>query len=739
MHSTSPKYQLVRQKRRYPREEVGEEYRQIKPCLTNWDLLATLSRKTQTKSPLWEPNEAFEYDAHDNTKLSNPGLCARCQRLNFHSIFNPYHCVPRLDGRFVVALDKLLVDENCPTCRLFDAVALKSGHQMPIGYHLRIFPAPKLFESDPYDRGEIPALALTILPGQNKDTLDPWSKRMYPKQGVVLSRRTNIALKTRTVVEGSCVSASRVDYGLLNSWLEQCDSLHVETCALKKEAPKLSVPLRCIDCHTREITQISQTDEYFALSYVWGSSNSMSSEEKATELGKILSEGINQVIEDAIVVVDKLGKRFLWVDQYCVDQHNHNIKNEQIREMDLIYTGAYATIIATAGSSADHGLPGISRPRCELSVSLSGIELHPSFPPLAYAIRDTVWNTRGWTYQEAILSRRCLFFTEQQVYFICPEMKCCEAVTVYRKNKPQRLAPHSGPDAINANTLQGELREPDGPPLRQFMNHVAGYSGRALTYEADILDAFRGILSRAPFYTYYGIPIAPQDHPSHLGDVHSFNIGFARGLFWSPHWSSIPNGRINLTRRPGFPSWSWVGWKGKAMYYDTYWSVIGDGEKFMFVNKNRFDTSFWLEDIDGKRFNLQELALSAVDTKVLPELSCHLIMVASVFRLRFQRDDQVLGACACHCYDPLSREGGVTWRNSALFFQNPVGPSDLTARINTETWDCVLLFESTGGVRNLLIIDWTGEVAHQVGILSIRDFLHEFSGLPFERRRILLT
>src|ERR1700677_1024332 len=36
---------------------------------------------------------------------------------------------------------------------------------------------------------------------------------------------------------------------------------------------------------------------------------------------------------------------------------------------------------------------------------------------------------RGWTYQEAILSRRCLIFTDQQVYFVCRLTTSCEAVT----------------------------------------------------------------------------------------------------------------------------------------------------------------------------------------------------------------------------------------------------------------------------------------------------------------------
>ncbi|XP_044724639.1 uncharacterized protein HRG_02535 [Hirsutella rhossiliensis] len=40
-------------------------------------------------------------------------------------------------------------------------------------------------------------------------------------------------------------------------------------------------------------------------------------------------------------------------------------------------------------------------------------------PQKAALVRNRRWNTRGWTYQELLLSRRLLFFTDSQVYFQC--------------------------------------------------------------------------------------------------------------------------------------------------------------------------------------------------------------------------------------------------------------------------------------------------------------------------------
>ncbi len=40
-----------------------------------------------------------------------------------------------------------------------------------------------------------------------------------------------------------------------------------------------------------------------------------------------------------------------------------------------------------------------------------------------------MWSSRAWTYQEGLLSRRRLLFTESQVYFQCMEMHCWEGIS----------------------------------------------------------------------------------------------------------------------------------------------------------------------------------------------------------------------------------------------------------------------------------------------------------------------
>jgi hypothetical protein len=54
----------------------------------------------------------------------------------------------------------------------------------------------------------------------------------------------------------------------------------------------------------------------------------------------------------------------------------------------------------------------------ELASYSSDLQLMISRPSEVY-IKSSKWNTRAWTFQERILSRRCLIFVKGRVYFQC--------------------------------------------------------------------------------------------------------------------------------------------------------------------------------------------------------------------------------------------------------------------------------------------------------------------------------
>lgn len=118
-------------------------------------------------------------------------------------------------------------------------------------------------------------------------------------------------------------------------------------------------------------------------------------------------------------------------------------------------------------------------------------------------IQASKWATRGWTYQEARLSRRCLVFTEHQVYVVCRETTGSEAV-------PSESRGCWISSLLNSSRLDVALFGPRTSITNGFWRDRFAFPQRTLIHESDILDAFRGILNRSPFFTFWGVPITPS-------------------------------------------------------------------------------------------------------------------------------------------------------------------------------------------------------------------------------------
>jgi hypothetical protein len=165
--------------------------------------------------------------------------------------------------------------------------------------------------------------------------------------------------------------------------------------------------LKVIDCSSGRICIATPDQPYVALSYVWGTSHATTQ-----QIPRKAGQTFPRTIEDAMLVAKELRIPYLWVDRYCIDQHNHQEKHTMISNMDKIYSGAIITIIAAAGSDSSHGLPGVSTTLCtgpSLDTFNHGSLL--SWKIALYELNGSAWATRAWTYQEMLLSRRRLVFT----------------------------------------------------------------------------------------------------------------------------------------------------------------------------------------------------------------------------------------------------------------------------------------------------------------------------------------
>jgi hypothetical protein len=201
-----------------------------------------------------------------------------------------------------------------------------------------------------------------------------------------------------------------------------------------------------------------------------------------------------------------MGRKYLWVGKYCIDQAEGPEQTMMLQNMDQIYRDSEATIVAMYGENDAAGLPGVSQvPRIpQPEFRLTHGCLLSSCPPISTLIQTSKWATRGWTYQEARLSRRCLFFTEHQVYVTCLETTASEAIP----SESQRCWISW---LLHRSRLDDTLSMPRTSIAEGFYSDRPGYSQRLLTHGSDILNAVRGILSHSGLVTFWGIPITPSE------------------------------------------------------------------------------------------------------------------------------------------------------------------------------------------------------------------------------------
>lgn len=373
-----------------------------------------------------------------------------------------------------------------------------------------------------------------------------------------------------------------VDFELVRSWLQTCEDHHVE-CMRKDRAHRSKIIGRLIDCYTGQLCAAPPEAKYTALSYVWGTN-------EAVDAPANSSAGISfpLVIRDAVSASKAMGYQYLWVDRYCIDQTNPRVKMHQIRNMDVIYEQADVTIISL-GKNPSEGLPGVSTaPRVlQGCVRFTSGSLRSSLNCPHNEIRyNSKWWTRAWTLQEAVLSRRRLFFTESQAYFECCRMHQSEVISFEPIAEGETQVGFRGIWKTNVLNFSQE------PHLWSIQLLLENYTARHLTYSSDALLAFLGILAK---YTgssqvlkhYFGLPIEISTLSSsmyHVDPESSLVDSFVNSLAWD-------NGPIPI-RRSEFPSWTWVGWVTNYGRCHFYW-------------KNK-DLYIWIERPDGSAQSLMD-------------------------------------------------------------------------------------------------------------------------------------
>ncbi|KAE8322647.1 heterokaryon incompatibility protein-domain-containing protein [Aspergillus sergii] len=540
------------------------------------------------------------------------------------------------------------------------------------------------------------------------------------------------------------------DLTLFKRWKEMCQELHGAKCSqIFKGTPNIRP--RVIDVERRCLTFAEENDKWVCLSYVWGKAKTLrllkENIQTFSQPGALSPDVLPNITEDALQVTKGLGERYLWVDSLCIVQDDDQDKARFISRMDSIYTLATVVIISSTCTDANTPLAGVkpgSRRQEQQPFKIRDVPLVQSLDPslgvkvdlrtgrAAGYLGETIWDTRAWTLQERFLASRSLVFTAEQVFWECEEAFWCE--------DSFREIPNISPDPHRTSLCAGELNLSWNSDIVTFDHFyrvlLEDYSGRALSFDSDGLNAFLGIIGALERSTaerfFWGMPTAFLES----------------ALAWG-HRSHALRRRHGVqtlsTDQSQFPSWSWVGWTsdGQTKLANQnltmealglrFYRVSDDGSTMTEMRQNaNFNSEVDLlvegSKLPDRSFRPYEVSMKDLPTDPSISLSSLLCFWTASARLTVTSRHSVDDASDSYTWEATLSQGSdrfiqVSWSHIA----SSLKPGDTVELVavaqNRGNWDAGHI---DNGAIGVMLISWDskGDIATREGFawIAIRDW-----------------
>lgn len=234
------------------------------------------------------------------------------------------------------------------------------------------------------------------------------------------------------------------------SWLTECQEDH-DACHGPPSDTKV-LPTRLLHIHrtgsgnlwarlveSSQLDPSSSTTDYVALSYVWGSEELTLSEDNMEALQREIPRDIlPRAISKAISAADRIGYQYIWVDSLCVLQDSEKDKERECLAAANVYRNAALTIVLDQlrDTPQDHikkepNCSGGPKPEAYMIASALGsasdkLAARAILPAIDFLTPGFAWDTRAWSLQERLLSRRLLHLGAEQMYWECNTLKASE-------------------------------------------------------------------------------------------------------------------------------------------------------------------------------------------------------------------------------------------------------------------------------------------------------------------------
>ncbi|KAM7220140.1 Heterokaryon incompatibility protein (HET) domain containing protein [Rhypophila decipiens] len=179
---------------------------------------------------------------------------------------------------------------------------------------------------------------------------------------------------------------------------------------------------------------------YAALSYRWGDQSQfcLTSANIEQYHESIAFCELSKTLQEAVKTCRSIGLEYLWIDALCIVQGDFNDWSRESAVMSKVY--GFATCTIAAANSGDEAGCFTTRNQYQVrpcpvpnplnpAASRHRFYIRPWFlKDIFYQeVRQSAWYTRGWVFQERMLSSRLLIFGKTQMLWACQEIQAAES------------------------------------------------------------------------------------------------------------------------------------------------------------------------------------------------------------------------------------------------------------------------------------------------------------------------
>jgi hypothetical protein len=370
----------------------------------------------------------------------------------------------------------------------------------------------------------------------------------------------------------SGVPGSVESIACMRKWVMRCSRKHkkcpnfprlsrLPTRVLKVRFKKNDWPeVRLVETGSKKYAQ------YACLSHRWGNTSFIQTTRQNIERWKagIPWSELPRTFQDALMVTLSLATDYLWIDSLCIVQDDRLDWKREAARMHDIYALSFVTIAATTSENGNEGLfPAKTHPEMKLSGRdpRSGEKFQIYVRPkvqhffeckfgigadfqtgTAASVEKFPLLTRGWVFQERLISPRVIHFTERELLFECREEFRCECSGVVELpnvvgGQLTDLSLSVPPKIQHQIALESKDSSTVGGRWRRMMEEYASLN---LTKPSDLLPALEGLRTQMqPLRGRYIFGLWEDD--------------LCTDLCWKPN-------RKDTTCSPEWraPTWSWA-------------------------------------------------------------------------------------------------------------------------------------------------------------------------------------